>query len=80
MTSDEGRVERNGEPDHLESLEARVRKVQHLDPFSLVVHPDGRFRAELSRSVEELKPGTAREVLRELEPVLDRLRQRAEEG
>jgi len=65
------------EDDALDGMEARVRKVQHLDPFSLVRHPDGRFAARLDRPVENLERAVAREILDELEPVLDQLRERA---
>lgn len=80
MTPDRRPTSEEGEDDRLDALEARVRKVQHLDPFSLVAWPDGRFRAELQRAVDDLEPRTARRILRELEPVLERLRERAGEG
>lgn len=80
MTSERSRTPEQGDPDRLDALEARVRKVQHLDPFSLVAWPDGRFRAELKRAADELEPRTARKILHELEPVLERLRRRVGEG
>lgn len=66
-----------GEHDPLDGMEARVRQVQHLEPFSLVRHPDGRFTAELDRSVTELSPEAAREIVAEMEPILRQLRERA---
>lgn len=66
------------DPHGTESLEQRVRKVRHLDPFTLVQHADGRFSAELSLPVEEIDPSVARDILDELEPILRRLRRRGE--
>lgn len=78
MTSDDPHTARDTDEAHLDALGARVRKVQRLDPFDLVVCPDGRFRAELTRAVDELDPDDARTIVRELEPVIGRLRRRAE--
>jgi hypothetical protein len=70
--------EARGDSHGTESLEERVRKVRHLDPFTLVQHADGRFSAELTMPVEDLDPSVAEEILDELEPVLRRLRRRVE--
>lgn len=61
-------------------LGERVRKVLHLDPFRMSERPDGRFYCELEKPPEELTPEEARRILHEMEPLLERLRRRIEEG
>ncbi len=61
-------------------LEERVRKVLHLDPFRMSERPDGRFYCELERPPDELSAEEARRILHEMEPLLERLRRRVEEG
>lgn len=61
-------------------LEKRVRKVLHLDPFRMSERPDGRFYCELEKPPDELTPEQARRILHEMEPLLERLRRRVEEG
>lgn len=62
-----------------DSLEERVRKVQHLDPFQFSLRQDGRFICQLEKPVEELSPEQARAAIGVLEQLLERLREQAED-
>lgn len=59
---------------HQKAVEERVRKVRHLDPFTLTCHADGRFTAQLDKPPSEIEPATARAILEKLDVVLKPLR------
>lgn len=68
-----------------DELARRLSRVRHLYPFRIDVKESGRLRCELNCSPEELTPEAARELLRALEPIVERIRavaqgRRAEEG
>lgn len=65
--------ERNAER-HQKAVEKRVRKVRHLDPFTLTCHADGRFTAQLDKPPSEIEPATARAILEKMDVVLEPLR------
>lgn len=64
--------------EHQESVERRVMKVRHLDPFTITCHADGRFTAQLEQPPSELKPAMARAILEKMEVVLEPVRRVAE--
>lgn len=63
----------------INELTRRLRRVRHLAPFRLDVREDGRFLCEVEIPPEQLSPAEAREILAALEPVVERLRERAKE-
>lgn len=64
--------------DFLDEMEKRVRKVWHLDPVEFSVRKDGRFRCVLKKPPDELSREEALRLVRALEPVVEKLRERAE--
>lgn len=70
--------ERN-EIESQEAVEARVRKVRHLDPFTVTCHADGRFVARLDTPPDQLNAEVARSVLEKMEAALEGVRDAAEQ-
>lgn len=62
------------EPTHeeaLRSVEQRVQRVRHLDPFRFSRRDDGRFQCGLEKPVEQLSAEETREALQVLGEIRD---------
>lgn len=72
------REQERNEIESQEAVEARVRKVRHLDPFTVTCHTDGRFVARLDTPPAQLDAEAARSILQKMEAALEGVREAAE--
>lgn len=83
MTPPESDGPEGAHEEALRSVEQRVQRVRHLDPFHFSRREDGRFQCGLEKPVDELSAGETREALRvlgELRGLLQRHLADLEEG